>query len=328
MARVRQEIVIDGRRLPAGARRRRWIYRESGVSLPPEHWRAERRRATRRRVRRRRAGALALVLTAVLALVVAIASGAHPRHSGPASPAAGPPPRFAHPGLAAREAAAIRGLEQRMAFVSVAGDRRREIALTFDDGPGPYTLRLARTLRRLHTSATFFQVGVMAQTFTDAQRYLVAHRSFVLADHTRTHARMAGMAPGLQDQQVADTAALQRLAGAPGPTLFRPPYGVFDASTLNALRRHDMLMVLWSLDARDYLRPGVPAIVSRVLEGARPGAIVLLHDGGGDRSQTLAALPAIVHRLRRRHYHLVTVPRLLADDPPPLAQSRPPPGVG
>jgi peptidoglycan/xylan/chitin deacetylase (PgdA/CDA1 family) len=89
-----------------------------------------------------------------------------------------------------------------------------------------------------------------------------------------------------------------------------------------------MLMVLWSVDSQDYRLPGVEAIVERVLAGARPGAIVLLHDGGGDRSQTLAAVPVIVRELRRRGFTLVTVPKLLLDDPPPRRQAVPVEGGG
>ncbi len=78
------------------------------------------------------------------------------------------------------------------------------------------------------------------------------------------------------------------------------------------------------MDAGDYLQPGVPAIVQRVLAGAHPGAIVLMHDGGGNRSQTIAALPIIIRALRARGYNLVTVPQLLVDDPPPHGQALPP----
>jgi peptidoglycan/xylan/chitin deacetylase (PgdA/CDA1 family) len=84
-----------------------------------------------------------------------------------------------------------------------------------------------------------------------------------------------------------------------------------------------MLMVLWSVDPRDWIRPGTAAIIGRVLSAARPGAIVELHDGGGDRRETEAALPAIINGLRRRHYELVTVPQLLRLDPPPRSQRLP-----
>ena len=77
------------------------------------------------------------------------------------------------------------------------------------------------------------------------------------------------------------------------------------------------------VDSEDYLQPGVKAIVHNILKGARPGGIVLMHDAGGDRSQTLRALPAIIRGLRRRGYRLVTVPRLVLDDPPPRDQPLP-----
>jgi peptidoglycan/xylan/chitin deacetylase (PgdA/CDA1 family) len=81
-----------------------------------------------------------------------------------------------------------------------------------------------------------------------------------------------------------------------------------------------MLMVLWTVDTGDYRRPGTAAIVRAALAGARPGAIILLHDGGGNRAQTVAALPKIIAGLRSRGYRLVTVPRLLLDNPPPRDQ--------
>ena len=82
-------------------------------------------------------------------------------------------------------------------------------------------------------------------------------------------------------------------------------------------------MVLWTTDTEDYQQPGVDAIVRNALAGARPGGIILMHDAGGDRSQTVAAIPQIVRELRRRGFRLVTVPRLILDDPPPRNQPLP-----
>jgi chitin deacetylase len=93
---------------------------------------------------------------------------------------------------------------------------------------------------------------------------------------------------------------------------------------MRQLRALHLLMVLWSVDTQDYQQPGVSVIVQRALEGAKPGAIMLLHDGGGNRSQTIAALPTIITTLRQRGYHLVTVPELLKHDPPPAGQTLPP----
>ncbi len=79
-------------------------------------------------------------------------------------------------------------------------------------------------------------------------------------------------------------------------------------------------MILWTVDTGDYRRPGVSAIVKSAVSGARPGAIILLHDAGGDRSETVAALPLIIKRLRAKGYRLVTIPRLLLDNPAPHDQ--------
>lgn len=105
--------------------------------------------------------------------------------------------------------------------------------------------------------------------------------------------------------------------------LWRPPYGSFNATTLSVTRDLHMLMVLWSVDTSDYARPGVARIEYTALSGARGGTILLFHDGGGNRSQTIKALPFILARLKQRHFHIVTITQLLRDDPPPHGQ--PPP---
>jgi peptidoglycan-N-acetylglucosamine deacetylase len=127
-------------------------------------------------------------------------------------------------------------------------------------------------------------------------------------------------AAGQRGQLLSDAAALER-RGARFPRLFRPPYGMWNQATLALLHRYRMLMVLWTVDTNDYRRPGVKAIVKAALAGARPGAIILLHDAGGNRAQTVKALPLIIAGLNRRHYRLVTMPRLLLDNPAPRTQN-------
>jgi peptidoglycan/xylan/chitin deacetylase (PgdA/CDA1 family) len=223
---------------------------------------------------------------------------------------------------------AIARVRAAMPYVAIGGRHHHEVALTFDDGPGPYTLAVLRALRRRHVPATFFQVGFSEHWFTVAERAEQHDAQFVIGDHTETHPRLDRLSPAAQAAQIDQQAAVLRAAGVPRPLLFRPPYGTYDRATLALLRRRGMLMVMWSVDSHDYLRPGVGAIIRRVLAGVRPGAIVLMHDAGGDRSQTVAALPRIIDALRRRHFRLVTVPRLLRDDPPPLRQPALVPGVG
>jgi peptidoglycan-N-acetylglucosamine deacetylase len=142
-----------------------------------------------------------------------------------------------------------------------------------------------------------------------------------IGDHTETHAPMSRLSRREQQKQLLAEARAIGRHGAPFPHLFRPPYGLWNATTLALLRKYRMLMVLWTVDTSDYLRRGVSAIVTAAVKGARPGAIILLHDAGGDRAETVAALPHIIAALRRRHYRLVTVPRLLLDNPPPRVQN-------
>ena len=207
-------------------------------------------------------------------------------------------------------------------FVTVGTPRRRVIALTFDDGPSPYTAPIVSILARFHVQATFFVVGQQLNDFASGLRDEVSH-GFDVGDHTENHAWLAHLDQAGQYGQIHDAAIRIERGGVPFPRLFRPPYGAYDAQTLATIRQLRMLMVLWTIDTGDYLRPASSVIAARVLQAAQPGAIVLMHDGGGDRSQTVGALPEIITGLRRRHYRLVTVPQLLAVDPPPRHQALP-----
>ena len=212
-------------------------------------------------------------------------------------------------------------------YVQLAGRRRREVALTFDDGPSRYTPEILQVLRHMHAPATFFVIGRWALAYPELVADEVRAGSEV-ADHTESHPPLAELSPAAQTAQITQAAEAIHQAGAPYPVLLRPPYGSFDQSTLEVLRGERMLMVLWSADTSDYLRPGVSKIIYTAVSGAQPGAIILMHDGGGDRSQTVAALPRIIVRLRQRGFHLVTVSQLIADDPPPTDQPPPQPLSG
>jgi peptidoglycan/xylan/chitin deacetylase (PgdA/CDA1 family) len=207
-------------------------------------------------------------------------------------------------------------------FVKAGGDRAREIALTFDDGPGPYTPGVLDVLERLHVNATFFEIGEMLRYFS-ASTLRELRDGDVIGDHTETHPEMARLSAHEQREELFEQLARIELLGGPRPLLFRPPYGSYNATTMRELHTLHMLMVLWSVDTDDYLQPGVSVIVRRALAGAQPGAIILMHDAGGTRTQTIQALPLIIRALRARGFKLVTVPQLLHDDPPPPGQALP-----
>jgi peptidoglycan-N-acetylglucosamine deacetylase len=282
--------------------------------------------------RRRRRG-LALAALAALALLVGVIVGAGSGASSPRRVAAvgtgyfaqirtlagSGPDSFAATERSAETAAINRTLAY-TPYVRLAGSQHREIALTFDDGPGPYTPDVLAALEREHAPATFFEVGVLERYFHASTSAIVA-RGYPIGDHTESHAPMSKLSVRDQVSQLLQETAAIGDYGAPFPRLFRPPFGLWDATTLKLLKRYRMLMVLWTVDTSDYQEPGVTTIVDRALQGARPGAIILMHDAGGNRSETVAALPLIIRRLRRRGYKLVTIPRLLLDNPAPAQQN-------
>ena len=312
------------------ARRRQPVYRYTPAYTRPGASRRRRRRS--RTAGRIRLGVLLAFIAAAAALVVvASSSGSHSSSAGSPRVGAKPPAtaspasrHASHPSgaIPTPEARDVQSVLSYTPFVKAGLGRHRVVALTFDDGPSPYTARIVAELARLHVPATFFVVGQQLDDFAGGVRDEVRH-GFAVGDHTENHANMTQLSAAGQYKQVHDAAVRLERVGAPAPVLFRPPYGFYDGRTLGVLRQAGMLMTLWSADTRDWTRPGTAVIIRRALSTARPGGIILMHDGGGNRSQTVAALPAIVNALRRRHYGFVTVPQLVRLDPPPHNQQLP-----
>ena len=187
----------------------------------------------------------------------------------------------------------------------------RAVALTFDDGPSPqYTPRIVATLRRLHAHATFFAIGYLAGEYPDLIRREL-RAGMTVGNHSYNHPEVPPfdqLPARLRADEIALGAQSLRRAGAE-PKLFRPPGGSFAPAVVHTADRLGERIVLWSVDPGDW-QPGVTArqIARRVLAAVRSGSIVILHDGGGDRSATLAALPAIVKGIRHRGLRLVPIP--------------------
>jgi cellulose synthase/poly-beta-1,6-N-acetylglucosamine synthase-like glycosyltransferase/peptidoglycan/xylan/chitin deacetylase (PgdA/CDA1 family) len=203
---------------------------------------------------------------------------------------------------------------------------RRRIALTFDDGPDPrWTPRIAAALRRLHVPATFFVIGSKVVRHPALVRSL--HRSgFELGNHTFTHVDLASLRVWERRLQISLTERALDAAIGVGSRLIRPPYSSVPAAVTPAQERayadlasSGYLIVLSDLDGEDWRRPGVGAIVRAATPRHGRGGIVLLHDGGGDRSQTLAAVERLVPRLRARGFHFVTVSQLAGLSPAQVA---------
>jgi peptidoglycan-N-acetylglucosamine deacetylase len=207
-------------------------------------------------------------------------------------------------------AAAVRprvGCTRRGAPFRTNGSRRhRTVAMSFDDGPSPYTHRVLRILHRFRVPATFFLIGQQVGPFRGEAR-----AELRAGDEIGNHSMHHSFLPSRGD--LAGTNRVIRRATGFRPCLFRPPGGAVNSRLVGSALSLGMDTITWDVDPRDWSRPGTGAIVSRVLGAVRPGSIVLMHDGGGPRGETVAALPTILRVLRHRGYRFKTVSGLLGD---------------
>lgn len=183
------------------------------------------------------------------------------------------------------------------------------VALTFDDGPSRFTPAILRLLKRKHVPATFFVLGKEVRRHRSLLRRML-REGHMIANHTLTHANVAG-AGGFARHQISATQSIINRASGFKPCLFRPPYAATSRALTRIVRSLGALSILWDVDPQDWRTPGTAAVSSNVLRNTRPGSIILLHDGGGPRAQTIAALPRIIDTLRRRGLRFVTVADLL-----------------
>lgn len=187
------------------------------------------------------------------------------------------------------------------------------VALTFDDGPSKYTPEILKILEEKDATATFFNLGKSAADYPDYCKDVVK-AGCELASHTNAHQNLPKLDRNTLRSEITSAAdALERASGT-RPQMIRAPYGAF--TEVEWGRAGDLISanVLWNIDTLDWERPGAEAIVNAVLSGARNGAIILMHDGGGNREQDIEALPDIIDGLRERGYTLVTVSELMKLD--------------
>jgi len=188
----------------------------------------------------------------------------------------------------------------------------RMVALTFDDGPWPiYTERILDVLAEHDAKATFFMLGVRVKR-APAVAARVAREGHLVANHSLSH-RSFGTSSSKETKRqiVKGREAIKQATGVDTPWL-RPPYGAMRDSAWRIAKKTDSRVVRWSVDSEDWKKRGAGKLAKRVIKQVRPGSVVLFHDGGGDRSETVAALPVIIEQLRARGYVFVTVEELYA----------------
>jgi peptidoglycan/xylan/chitin deacetylase (PgdA/CDA1 family) len=190
--------------------------------------------------------------------------------------------------------------------VTSVHDGPKAIALTIDDGPSPvYTPQVLRLLARYRITATFSMIGIEAQFYPAVARE-VADAGHLIVNHTWTHLDLQRLPPALVTEQMTRAADAIHAATGRVPDLFRAPYGAWSPFVLARCARTGLTPLGWSVDPRDWSRPGVPSIVTNIMRNTHAGSIILEHDGGGNRAQTVAALKIVIPRLLAAGYHFRT----------------------
>ncbi|MEU9579604.1 polysaccharide deacetylase family protein [Streptomyces chilikensis] len=215
-------------------------------------------------------------------------------------------------GWIAGSAAADRRMVAAGRLLSHGDGERREVALTFDDGPlRPYTGQVLDVLERYGVPATFFCCGIHVRSHAD-ELARMREQGHAVGNHTWSHPFLPELTPAQLAEQIDRTAeAIAETGGGGAPGLFRPPYGARTPEVLRRLAEFDATTVLWDVAPDDWAMREADAIARDVLAEVRPGSVVLLHDGGGDRSPTVASLPPIIEGLLARGFTFVRVDQML-----------------
>ena len=186
------------------------------------------------------------------------------------------------------------------------------IALTFDDGPWPQTTsKVLEVLKKQNVKATFFVVGKQVEKHPQLVKQAVAE-GHAIGNHSWSH-QYHHYSSSAAAHELDKTAALVHKLTGVKTSLFRPPAGILNNGLVASAHQKQYAVVMWSVDSKDWRsgRTTKQALVDNLLKEAKSGGIVLLHDGGGDRSKTIEALPQLITQLKKHGYTFVTVPELL-----------------
>jgi peptidoglycan/xylan/chitin deacetylase (PgdA/CDA1 family) len=199
-------------------------------------------------------------------------------------------------------------------FLYAGAPAYHEIALTFDDGPSPtYTEQILSILHRSKVKATFFLLGAHARSHPEMVRHIHTE-GHLIGNHTWNHPELTMNNEMLIQKEMQTTS--QQIADITGsyPEYFRPPYGSYNYNTLKLTNKLGLSTILWNIDTNDWQRRGTQSIFQEATRG-KNGSIILMHDGGGDRSQTVAALPSIIEYYKKNNFHFVTIQEMIAHFP-------------
>jgi peptidoglycan/xylan/chitin deacetylase (PgdA/CDA1 family) len=228
-----------------------------------------------------------------------------PKPKTPYSPPPTPTPKPPAQPLVFAPPAQFRGQIVYQASIS----NSKVIALTFDDGPSPETLKILEVLQKHKAVATFFCLGAKLRESPEIAKRVVEAGN-AIGNHTWHH-YYRNVTPKTAADEIDNTGVhIYRSTGAKS-FLFRPPGGRLNNGLADYAKKKNYAVVMWSIDPKDYQQLPASTIANTVISQAKSGAIVLLHDGGGTRQKTIDALSAIIPKLKQQGYRFVTVPQLL-----------------
>lgn len=187
------------------------------------------------------------------------------------------------------------------------------VCLTFDDGPTPdYTPKILDLLKKYDAKATFFVLGEFVNYYPEIATRII-EEGHEIGNHTFSHPEMTQLSIEELQSEILATERTICFHTKAKCSLFRPTYGVFRAESINQVESLGYRVVLWSRDmfVKDWELPGSEVIVERVLENIGNGSIILLHDAGGNREQTVEATRKLIPTLLERGYHFITVSELI-----------------
>jgi peptidoglycan-N-acetylglucosamine deacetylase len=227
---------------------------------------------------------------------------------GQAGPAAAPPER-PHPELVRQVADSPPREQSRLPYgepMYTVEDGPKVVALTIDDGPSPvYTPQILQILRRYGVTASFSMIGLNAAAYPQVARE-VAAAGHMIVNHTWHHYNLGYLPPVAVQDEISRATDMIHATTGERPSMFRAPYGVWPPTVFRYCAQEGLTPLAWSVDPRDWSRPGVRVIADDILAGTRTGSIILEHDGGGNRSQTVAALRIWLPRLLDAGYRFTT----------------------
>jgi peptidoglycan-N-acetylglucosamine deacetylase len=188
-----------------------------------------------------------------------------------------------------------------------------EVALTFDDGPNPpYTSQVLAILKQYGLHATFFCVGSQVAAYPDLVLQ-EAEAGHTIGNHSWSHPFLTLLSTTQIKDEITETSDIIQQVTGIRPTYFRPPYGAINPQVLAQVNQLGLTTFIWSDDSLDWTGSSPTTITNLVLSTVSDGAIILMHDGGGNRSHTVAALPNIINGLLARHFRIVTLDQLVTD---------------